>query len=179
MKYSTQTLKVIGIIGIPLLVLIGTLLFLPFTNLESSPEYDLIYTPNSFSRSGETGPQPPNVYVSDGNLVIDRVQSPNSNLDDLVVYRYDPDSNTSTQLSLEEIESIPIVDVSQTSPDGFSAECSRSPEGIPPFGYTRNDCSQYVLVKGAQNREISLEMDQDPQYPSQWPIRILGWAEKN
>jgi hypothetical protein len=166
---------------IPVLSLVIILILANDTDLETSPNYELVYASPGFQFSEEL----PLAPVRDDKR--SRLTFANTNLfergldpeEETAVYVYDFETQENTRLTVEEVEQLELDVIGEETPDGYTVECLPRIDGFFPFISVSQDCSQYQIAKDGQNRTLELTQIEDTEIDRPYQIQIYGWIESN
>lgn len=143
-------------ITLPLLLVLGLVLFLYIPPLLANPEYTFLYSANN--TEGTRG-NVTHAVNADGVLEARFDPSPyrqDETPDPDELYLIDPKNDSYTSISLEEAQQLTLSRTSK-SPDGYAVECGNRVSGGFFFvlgGGTYTDCRKLVVTKGAISKEV-------------------------
>jgi hypothetical protein len=165
---------------IPILSLVGILILSKDTDLESSPNYELVYASPGFQFS-EDLPLAPVLDEKRSKLTFANTNLFERGLDpqeETAVYIYDFEEKKNTRLTVREVEELELDVVGEKTPDAYTVECIPQIDGFFPFIGVSQDCSQYQLAKDGQNRTLELTRIEDTLSSRPYQIQVYGWIEK-
>lgn len=181
MKRFRPYLKASIALIIPIISLVVILILANRSELEGSPNYELVYASPGFRFGVDDIPPAPELDSRRSRLTF-----ANTNLfprglnpdDETAVYIYDFEDKQNTKLTVEEVEQLQLDVLGEETPDGFTVECIPQISGFFPFIGVSQDCSQYQLAKDGQNRNLQLQRFDDDEFDRPYQIQIYGWIEE-
>jgi hypothetical protein len=176
---------VVGIaLPVVFVIVISIVLFVPSFFIK--PQHDFLYTTDEREYYYNYNPEYQNTYeVENGSIVVvpNTVNSnSNSNSDSDIplkgetptLYRYDIETNTSHQITLEEAKNLSL-DPGPSSPDGYAVSYHYGHDGIFELFGSDNDNNGHYISKGnARKRLATLSGD---TYRSYGYFKLIGWIK--